>query len=113
MPLIRRTQSATAFLKAAVVYYASLGVKVARVMTDNGSAYRSFAFAQACRRLQIKHLRTKPYAENQRKSRTFHSDGAARMGLRKGGNIGGYASDNMLLKTNARLITLEFLEREY
>ncbi len=61
MPLIRRTQSATAFLKAAVVYYASLGVKVARVMTDNGSAYRSFAFAQAWRRLQIKHLRTKPY----------------------------------------------------
>jgi transposase InsO family protein len=60
VPLIRRTQSATAFLKAAVVYYASLGVKVARVMTDNGSAYRSFAFAQACRRLQIKHLRTKP-----------------------------------------------------
>src|ERR1700731_3607898 len=52
------------------------------------------------------------YAENQRKSRTLHSDGAARMGLRKGGNIGGYASDNTLLKTNARLITLEFLERE-
>jgi Integrase core domain len=61
VPLIRRTQSATAFLKAAVVYYASLGVKFARVMTDNGSAYRSFAFAQACRRLQIKHLQTKPY----------------------------------------------------
>jgi transposase InsO family protein len=30
-------------------------------MTDNGSAYRSFAFARACRRLKIKHLRTKPY----------------------------------------------------
>jgi hypothetical protein len=53
------------------------------------------------------------WLENQRKSRTLHSDGAARMGLRKGGNIGGYASDNTLLKTNARLITLEFLEKEY
>ena len=29
-------------------------------MTDNGSAYRSLAFARACRRLKIKHLRTKP-----------------------------------------------------
>ncbi len=53
--------SAVAVLKAAIVYYASLGVKVARVMTNNGSAYRSFAFARACRRLKIKHLRTKPY----------------------------------------------------
>jgi transposase len=42
-----RKQSAVAFLKAAVAYYASLGVKVERVMTDNGSAYRSKAFAQA------------------------------------------------------------------
>ncbi|MGH6846045.1 MAG: IS481 family transposase [Methylocella sp.] len=56
-----RAVSAVAFLKAAIVYYASLGVKVARVMTGNGSAYRSFAFARACRRLKIKHLRTKPY----------------------------------------------------
>jgi transposase InsO family protein len=53
--------SGVAVLKAAIVYYASLSVKVARVMTDNGSAYRSFAFARACRRLKIKHLRTKPY----------------------------------------------------
>ena len=59
--LDERAVSAVAFLKAAVAYYKSLGVKVARVMTDNGSAYRSFAFARACRRLKIKHLRTKPY----------------------------------------------------
>jgi len=52
--------SAIAFFKAAVAYYASFGVKVARVMTDNGSAYKSFAFARACRRLKIKHIRTKP-----------------------------------------------------
>ena len=41
--------SAIAFLKAAVAYYNSLGVRVERVMTDNGSCYKSFAFAKACR----------------------------------------------------------------
>ena len=30
-------------------------------MTDNGSCYKSFAFANACKRLDIKHIRTKPY----------------------------------------------------
>ena len=39
----------------------SLGITVERVMTDNGSCYRSRAFAKACRRLQLKHIRTKPY----------------------------------------------------
>jgi transposase InsO family protein len=53
--------SAIAFLKEAIAYYDSLGVKVERVMTDNGSCYRSFAFRRACKRLKIKHLRTKPY----------------------------------------------------
>jgi transposase InsO family protein len=56
-----RKRSAVAFLKAAVAYYASLGVIVERVMTDNGSCYRSAAFAKACRRLGLKHIRTKPY----------------------------------------------------
>jgi transposase InsO family protein len=56
-----RKACAVAFLKAAVAYYKSLGVIVERVMTDNGSCYRSGAFAKACRRLGIKHIRTKPY----------------------------------------------------
>jgi len=56
-----RKTSACAFLKAAVAYYASLGVTVERVMTDNGSCYRSKAFAKACRRLGIRHIFTKPY----------------------------------------------------
>ena len=30
-------------------------------MTDNGSCYKSFAFRKACRRLGLKHIRTKPY----------------------------------------------------
>ena len=37
-------QSAVAFLRAAVGYYESLGVKVARVMTDNGGCYRALAY---------------------------------------------------------------------
>ena len=56
-----RKKSAIAFLKAAVAYYQSLGVTVERVMTDNGSCYRSKDFAKACKQLKIKHIRTKPY----------------------------------------------------
>jgi len=52
---------AVAFLEAAVAYYASLGVTVERVMTDNGSCYRSGAFRDACRRHGIRHIFTRPY----------------------------------------------------
>ena len=56
-----RKRSATAFLKAALAYYESLGIKIERVMTDNGSCYKSFAFRRLCKRLGLKHVRTKPY----------------------------------------------------
>jgi transposase InsO family protein len=56
-----RKESAVAFLKAAIAWYASLGVRVERVMTDNGSCYRSKAFAKACKRLGLRHIRTRPY----------------------------------------------------
>jgi transposase InsO family protein len=56
-----KKRSAVAFLKAALAYYASLGIKIERVMTDNGSCYRSFAFRTACKRLGLRHIRTKPY----------------------------------------------------
>ena len=56
-----RKESAVAFLHAAVAYYASLGITVERVMTDNGSCYRSRAFRKACRALGLKHIRTRPY----------------------------------------------------
>ncbi len=56
-----RKGSAVTFLRAAVAYYAGLGVTVQRVMTDNGSCYRSRAFAKACKKLGLKHIRTKPY----------------------------------------------------
>src|SRR3984885_134810 len=45
-----RRRSATAFLKAALAYYESLGINVERVMTDNGSCYKSFAFRRLCKR---------------------------------------------------------------
>ena len=54
-------ESAVPFLKAAVAYYASLCVKVSRVMTDNGSCYKSFAFRDACAELGLRHIRTRPY----------------------------------------------------
>lgn len=53
--------SAVAHLKAACRWYERLGVKVQRVMTDNGSCYKSRAFAKACKKLKLKHVRTKPY----------------------------------------------------
>jgi len=53
--------SATAFLRAAIAYYASLGVTVRRVMTDNGGCYRADAFRHACADLGLKHIRTRPY----------------------------------------------------
>ena len=56
-----KADSAVPFFKAAVAYYKSLGIKVERVMTDNGPCYKSFAFRDACTDLGIKHIRTKPY----------------------------------------------------
>ncbi|ROH92965.1 transposase, partial [Stagnimonas aquatica] len=51
----------TRFLLRALRWLRGLGVRVERVLTDNGSAYRSKTFAKACRRLRIKHKRTRPY----------------------------------------------------
>lgn len=56
-----KKESAIAFLEAAVAYYRDLGITVSRVMTDNGSCYRSKAFARACRRLNLKPITTRPY----------------------------------------------------
>jgi len=53
--------STVEFLKAAVAHYAALGVRIQRVLTDNGSAYRSRLFARTCEALGIKHSFTRPY----------------------------------------------------
>jgi transposase InsO family protein len=49
------------FLRRAVAFYASYGIRIERVMTDNGAAYRSVIHALACRSLGLRHLRTRPY----------------------------------------------------
>jgi transposase InsO family protein len=53
--------SAAGFLRRAVAWFASLGISVERVMSDNGSCYRSKVHGQACRELGLRHLRTRPY----------------------------------------------------
>jgi transposase InsO family protein len=53
--------TAIAFLGRALAFYARHGITVERVMTDNGSAYRSAVHALACRALGIRHLRTRAY----------------------------------------------------
>lgn len=54
-------QTAVAILHQVVADYRARGVTVRRIMTDNGSPYVSRAFADACRALDLKHIRTRPY----------------------------------------------------
>ena len=54
-------QSAVAFLEAAVAYFAKIGVRLQRVMTDNGSCNRSKVFRAACKRLGLRQIFTKAY----------------------------------------------------
>src|SRR3989449_353615 len=56
-----RGPSAARFLVRLVRYYQRFGIKIARVLTDNGKCYRSKRFGRACRRLGIKHSFTRPY----------------------------------------------------
>jgi transposase InsO family protein len=56
-----RATTAIAFLRRALGFFHAHGIRVERVMTDNGSAYRSTMHAIACHALGIRHLRTRPY----------------------------------------------------
>jgi transposase InsO family protein len=56
-----RKDSAIEFLKASVAHYAAQGVRIKRLLTDNGPAYRSKLFNKACQALGIKHTYTRPY----------------------------------------------------
>lgn len=53
--------TAIGFLRRAVAHFNAYGIRVERLITDNGSAYRSAIHAIACRALRIRHLRTRPY----------------------------------------------------
>jgi transposase InsO family protein len=55
-----KATTAVAFLRRARTFFASYGVQIERVLTDNGSAYIATVHALACRALGIRHLRTRP-----------------------------------------------------
>ena len=64
--------SACSALLDALRYFRTLGVSFTRVMTDNGSCYRSKRFAKLCRRLKLRHTRTRPYTpRTNRKAERF------------------------------------------
>jgi transposase InsO family protein len=56
-----RSPSSTGFLKRSVAWFQSRGVRAQAVMSDNGSCYVSHRFKAACQKLQLRHLRTRPY----------------------------------------------------
>jgi transposase InsO family protein len=56
-----RATTCIEFLDRVIAWFAQRAVRVQRVMSDNGSGYKSHAFAAACTRHRIRHLRTRPY----------------------------------------------------
>jgi transposase InsO family protein len=57
----QKAETTVAFLAAATDFFATHGIGVRALLTDNGSCYRSAQFRQACQTMQIKHHRTRPY----------------------------------------------------
>jgi transposase InsO family protein len=55
-----RAATAIGFLRRAVAFFTRYGIRVERILTDNGSAYRAALHALACKTLRIRHLRTRP-----------------------------------------------------
>jgi transposase InsO family protein/transposase len=56
-----KATTAISFLRRAIAFFNRHGMKVERLLTDNGAPYRSTVHAIACRALGIRHLRTRPY----------------------------------------------------
>jgi transposase InsO family protein len=56
-----RGETAAGFLRRSIAWFASMGITVERVMSDNGACYRSTVHAVACRELGIRHVFTQPY----------------------------------------------------
>jgi transposase InsO family protein len=56
-----KAKTAIGFLRRACAFYARYGIRVERLLTDNGPAYVAAIHALACRKLGIRHLRTRPY----------------------------------------------------
>jgi transposase InsO family protein len=58
---VENTDNCVAFLERAVAWFAEQGIRIERILTDNGTGYRSFAWRDRCAELTITHSRTKPY----------------------------------------------------
>ena len=56
-----KARSAAGFLTQAVDYFARYGIRVRRVMTDNGPCFCSNRFRDICRGFQMRHIRTRIY----------------------------------------------------
>jgi len=54
-------ETSAAFLRRALAWYRALGIRVRRVLTDNGSGYLARRFAQVSEQLRVVHKRTRPY----------------------------------------------------
>jgi transposase InsO family protein len=68
-----KAETAVGVLERAVSWFGDRGVTVERVLSDNGSCYRSFAWRDACAALGISHKRTRPYRpQTNGKSERFH-----------------------------------------
>jgi transposase InsO family protein len=57
----QKAETTIGFLNSAVEFFATHGIGVRALLTDNGSSYRSQQFRQACQQMAIKHSRTRPY----------------------------------------------------
>ena len=79
-----RGETAAGFLRRAVAWFASMGITVERVMSDNGSCYRSRVHAAACRELGLAPLLHPALpAAHQRQGRALHPDASQPVGLRR------------------------------
>lgn len=51
----------TAFVRRAVAWFRTVGVRVRRILTDNGTGYIARLFIHACAEMRVRHCRTRPY----------------------------------------------------
>ena len=92
-----KATTAAAFLRRAVAFFARYGIQVERVLSDNGSAYRSTLHAIACKRLGIRHQRTRPYRPQ--------TNGKAERFIRT--LLSGWAYANIYRSSNERTAALD------
>jgi transposase InsO family protein len=57
----QKAETTCDFLRSAVDFFATHGIGVRALLTDNGSSYRSREFRLACQQMQLNHRRTRPY----------------------------------------------------